>query len=195
MSIADDVQKELMQVRREAIELHSSDQVQEAIAKLAFAVTEQYSGKVPVFVTIMNGGMIFAAELVKRLDFPLEMDYLHASRYLGETTGGDVEWLVTPNASLAGRHVLIVDDILDVGTTLLSIIRACEAQGAASVKTCVLVDKQHDRKAEPGLKADFTALEAADYFLFGMGMDYKGFWRNAPGIYAVKEDAVKEDNQ
>ena len=85
---------------------------------------------------------------------------------------------------LAGRDVLIVDDILDVGTTLLSIIDACKAQGAASVKTCVLVDKQHDRKAQPGLKADFTALEAADYYLFGMGMDYKGYWRNAPGIFA-----------
>ncbi|MFT6341148.1 MAG: hypoxanthine phosphoribosyltransferase [Alcanivorax sp.] len=187
MSIAEELQQELMRVRREAIELHSADQVQEAIAKLAFAVTDAYSGKVPVMLTIMNGGMIFAAELVKRLDIPLEMDYLHASRYLGETTGGDVEWIVTPNASLAGRDVLIVDDILDVGTTLLSIIDACKAQGAASVKTCVLVDKQHDRKAKPGLKADFTALDAADHYLFGMGMDYKGFWRNAPGIYAVKE--------
>ena len=187
MSSANDVQQELMRVRREAIELHSSDQVQEAIAKLAFEVTEAYSGKVPVFVTIMNGGMIFAAELVKRLDFPLEMDYLHASRYLGATSGGAVEWIVTPNASLAGRDVLIVDDILDVGSTLLSIIEACYAQGAASVKTCVLVDKKHDRKARPGLKADFTALEAEDYYLFGMGMDYKGVWRNAPGIDAVKE--------
>ena len=187
MSSADELQQELMRVRRNAIELHSSDQVQEAIAKLAFEVTEACSGKVPVFVTIMNGGMIFAAELVKRLDFPLEMDYLHASRYLGATSGGDVEWIVTPNATLEGRHVVIVDDILDVGSTLLSIIEACKAQGAASVKTCVLVDKKHDRKARPGLKADFTALEAEDYYLFGMGMDYKGFWRNAPGIYAVKE--------
>jgi hypoxanthine phosphoribosyltransferase len=127
MSIAEELQQELMRVRREAIELHSADQVQEAIAKLAFAVTDAYSGKVPVMLTIMNGGMIFAAELVKRLDIPLEMDYLHASRYLGETTGGDVEWIVTPNASLAGRDVLIVDDILDVGTTLLSIIDACKA--------------------------------------------------------------------
>lgn len=189
MSSADDVQQQLMRVRREAIELYSADQVQVAIAKLAFDVTEAYAGKVPIFVTVMNGGMIFAAELIKRLDFPLEMDYLHASRYLGETTGGAVEWMVTPNATFADRHVVIVDDILDVGSTLLSIIDACKAQGAASVKTCVLVDKQHDRKAQPGLKADFTALEAEDYYLFGMGMDYKGFWRNAPGIYAVKNEA------
>ncbi|MDX1804382.1 MAG: hypoxanthine-guanine phosphoribosyltransferase [Alcanivorax sp.] len=187
MSIPEELQKELMQVRRQARELHSADQVQVAIGKLAFAITEAYAGKVPVIVTIMNGGMIFAAELVKRLDFPLEMDYLHASRYLGATTGGDVEWIVTPNASLADRDILIVDDILDVGSTLLSIINACKAQGAASVKTCVLVDKQHDRKARPGLKADFCALEVEDAYVFGMGMDYKGFWRNAPGIYAVQE--------
>ena len=186
MSSANEVQQELMRVRRDAIELHSADQVQEAIAKLAFEVTQAYAGKVPVFVTIMNGGMIFAAELVKRLDFPLEMDYLHASRYLGETTGGAVEWIVTPNASLAGRDVLIVDDILDVGSTLLSIIDACQAQGAASVKTCVLVDKQHDRKALPGLKADYCSLEVADRYVFGFGMDIKGYWRNAPGIFAPK---------
>ena len=106
MSSADELQQELMRVRRNAIELHSSDQVQEAIAKLAFEVTEACSGKVPVFVTIMNGGMIFAAELVKRLDFPLEMDYLHASRYLGATSGGDVEWIVTPNATLEGLSLI-----------------------------------------------------------------------------------------
>ena len=105
----------------------------------------------------------------------------------GRFGGGDVQWIVTPTANLEGRDVVILDDILDVGSTLLSIIDACKAQGAASVKTCVLVDKVHDRKAQPGLKADYTALEAEDLYLFGMGMDYKGYWRNAPGIFAVEE--------
>ena len=114
------------------------------------------------------------------------MDYLHATRYSGETTGGDIEWIVTPTMPLLNRDVIIVDDILDVGTTLVAIIEACKSQGAASVATCVLVDKKHDRKAAPGLKADFTGVEAEDAYLFGCGMDYKSYWRNAPGIYAVE---------
>ena len=187
MPIADEVKQELMQVRRDARQLYSQDQVEAAIGKLAIQLTEDYSERFPLFVTIMNGGMIFAGHLLTRLDFPLEMDYLHASRYLGDTRGGDVEWIVTPGDSLSGRDVIILDDILDVGSTLLAIVDACHAQGATSVKTCVLVDKVHDRKARPGLKADYTALEAEDFYLFGMGMDYKGYWRNAPGIFAVEE--------
>ena len=184
--MATELKQELMRVRREARELYSRDQVEEAVAKVAIKLAEDYSGRFPVFVTIMNGGIVFAGQLLTRLDIPLEVDYLHASRYLGETSGGDVQWIVTPAANLEGRDVVILDDILDVGSTLLSIIEACKAQGAASVKTCVLVDKVHDRKARPGLKADYTALEAEDLYLFGMGMDYKGYWRNAPGIFAVE---------
>ncbi len=124
-----------------------------------------------------------------RLDDPILVD---AFVKLGPTL--EQLWL-SENAAVTGNLPSVFANvslfpklnILDVGSTLLSIIEACKAQGAASVKTCVLVDKQHDRKARPGLKADFTALEADDYYLFGMGMDYKGFWRNAPGIYAVRE--------
>ena len=101
MPIADEVKQELMQVRRDARQLYSQDQVEAAIGKLAIQLTEDYSERFPLFVTIMNGGMIFAGHLLTRLDFPLEMDYLHASRYLGDTRGGDVEWIVTPGASQA----------------------------------------------------------------------------------------------
>ncbi|GAA5116945.1 hypoxanthine-guanine phosphoribosyltransferase [Alloalcanivorax gelatiniphagus] len=188
MTTANELKDELMRVRRDARELHSHDDVQAAIGRVAVQLTADYSERFPVFVTIMNGGMVFAGQLLTRLDFPLEVDYLHASRYLGDTSGGDVQWIVTPTASLAGRDVVILDDILDVGNTLLAIIEACKAQGAATVSTCVLVDKVHDRKAQPGLKADYTALEAEDHYLFGMGMDYKGYWRNAPGIFALDEE-------
>uniref|UniRef100_UPI0030D8E65D phosphoribosyltransferase family protein n=1 Tax=uncultured Marinobacter sp. TaxID=187379 RepID=UPI0030D8E65D len=103
-----------------------------------------------------------------------------------ETTGGLLEWKLRPEADMHGRTVLIVDDTLDEGTTLSAIADYCLAQGAEQVLTAVLVDKLHDRKASPGLKADYTGLEVEDRFLFGFGMDYKGYWRNAPGIYAVK---------
>lgn len=193
MPITDEIKRELRQVRRDARELYSRGQVTDAIAEVAGRLTRDYAERFPVFVTIMNGGLVFAGELLTLLDFPLEVDYLHASRYHGETSGGEVRWIVTPSANLAGRDVVILDDILDVGSTLLAIVEACKAQGAANVRTCVLVDKNHDRKAQSELKADYTALNVEDAYLFGMGMDYKGYWRNAPGIFAVDEIPVSAE--
>lgn len=178
----------LERVRAEARELHSMAEVNAGIRAVAAAIKADYEDRNPLLLTVMNGGVVFAGRLLTELDFPLEIDYLHATRYAGETAGGDIQWIVTPGINLAGRHVIIMDDILDVGSTLLAIVEACQAQGAASVATAVLVDKQHDRKARPGLAADFTALYAEDAYLFGCGMDYKGYWRNAPGIYAVREE-------
>lgn len=91
-----------------------------------------------------------------------------------------------PMIEFRDRPVLIIDDILDEGHTLAAIIDYCREQGAASVQCAVLVDKQHERKARPDLKADYVGLEVEDRYIFGYGMDYQGYWRNAPGIYAVK---------
>lgn len=177
---------ELVGVREKARRLYSMEEVDAAIERLAAQLTRDYADKDPVFLVIMNGGVVFAGHLLPRLDFPLQQDYLHATRYLNDVSGGEVRWLVTPSADLAGRHVVILDDILDHGTTLVAIIEACQAQGAASVETAVLVDKVHERKARPQLKAAYTGLEAEDAYLFGCGMDYKGYWRNAAGIFAVE---------
>lgn len=182
------LQQELLRVRNEARQLYSLTEVDAAIARLADDLSRDYASRDPLIITIMNGGVVLAGRLLPLLDFPLQIDYLHASRYLGKTEGHEVEWIVTPRQSLAGRDVIIVDDILDVGTTLLAIVAACKTQGAASVATAVLVDKRHERKAAPDLKADYTALEVEDAYVFGCGMDYKHYWRNAPGIFAVKEN-------
>lgn len=177
----------LLRVRDSARQLYDMTQIDAAVTRVADAMTARYHDSNPLLLTVMNGGVVFAGRLLTELSFPLEIDYLHATRYTGETSGNDeIQWIVTPGINLAGRDVVILDDILDVGTTLLAIVEACRAQGAASVATAVLVDKVHDRKAQPGLKADFTGVEAEDAYLFGCGMDYKGFWRNAPGIYAVE---------
>lgn len=179
---------ELAQVRENARLLYDMAAIDNAISSVARAITERYHDRNPLLLTVMNGGVVFAGRLLTELPFPLEIDYLHATRYAGETTGNtEIQWLVTPGTRLAGRDVIVLDDILDVGATLLAIVEACRAQGAASVATAVLVDKVHSRKAQPGLKADFTGVETEDAYLFGCGMDYKGFWRNAPGIFAVQE--------
>lgn len=176
----------MREVRNNARCLYTMAEVDQAIARLAQELTDKYRDLNPLLLTVMNGGVVIAGQLAPLLDFPLEMDYLHATRYTGETAGGELQWKVAPSTPMENRHIVILDDILDVGSTLVAIIESCRAQGAASVSSCVLVDKAHDRKAVPGLKADFTGLVTEDAYLFGCGMDYRSYWRNAPGIFAVE---------
>ncbi len=160
--------------------------VSAAFDQMAAAVTEQLHNKLPLVFSVMNGGLFATSELLKRLSFPLEVDYMHATRYRREIKGGELHWRVSPEISMKGRCVLIVDDILDEGATLAAIIEHCRAQGASEVLCAVLVDKKHNRKAFEGFKADFTGVEVEDRYLFGCGMDYQGYCRNLPAIYAPK---------
>ena len=162
-------------------------QVTTALDAMAAAITTLLAERNPICYCVMNGGLIVAGRLLSRLHFPLEVAYLHATRY-GHALEGKtlLDWRVRPTQDLAGRSVLVIDDILDEGHTLEAIVAHCRDEGAAEVLTAVLVDKQHERKARPGLKPDFHGLDIPDRFLFGCGMDYKGYWRNAPGIYALK---------
>lgn len=177
---------EMTQVMAEADCLVTHQQVQAAITAMASDIAKRLEGSNPLVFCVMNGGLIITGQLLTQLHFPVQAEYLHATRYRHETTGGLLEWKLRPEADMSGRSILIVDDILDEGTTLCAIADYCRTHGAAEVLTAVLVDKQHNRKCRPGLKADFTGLDVEDRFLFGFGMDYKGYWRNAPGIYAVK---------
>ncbi len=176
----------IRQVMAEADCLYSNDQVETAISQVAKAINGELAERNPVVFCVMNGGLIFAGKLLPLLDFPLELSYLHATRYRSETTGGELFWKAKPEVSFIDREVLIIDDILDEGHTLAAIIDFCKHAGASAVHTAVLIDKTHDRKARPDLKADYVGLPCEDRFIFGYGMDYKGYWRNAAGIYAVK---------
>ena len=178
--------EEVDKVWNEADCLWSEQQVERAIDTIAQAVEKDLADKNPILITVMNGGLVFAAKLMMRLQFPLEVDYIHVSRYGLGLTGAELQWKVTPEENLENRTILIVDDIHDEGQTLQSIIQACKAQGAESVRSAVLVVKQHERKTDPDFKADYVALEVEDRYIFGYGMDYKGYLRNASGIYAVK---------
>ena len=175
----------IRQVMAEADCLYDEAQVEAAIAQVAEAINGELAERNPVVFCVMNGGLIFTGKLLPKLNFPLEVSYLHATRYRSETTGGELFWKAKPELSFLGRDVLIIDDILDEGHTLAAIIDFCRHAGAAAVHTAVLIDKQHQRKARPNYKADYVGLPCEDRFIFGYGMDYKGYWRNAPGIYAV----------
>jgi hypoxanthine phosphoribosyltransferase len=170
----------------EADLLVKESEVLAAIDRMANEITEQLKESNPVLLCVMNGGLIFTGQLLTRLVFPLEVDYVHATRYGHETAGAHLHWTVRPQLDLKGRVVLLLDDILDEGVTLAAIAEYCRQQGAAEIHMAVLVEKLHLRKVTPGMRADFTGIEVGDRFLFGYGLDYKGYWRNAPGIYAVK---------
>ncbi len=175
----------LQQVRAQARCLYTEEQVEAAINAMAAKIAAQLADMNPLFLCVMNGGLFITARLLLRLDFPLQVDYLHATRYRERLSGTDLQWKVYPSISLRDRQVIVLDDILDEGETLARIKQYCESEQAAAVYTAVLVDKQHARKNPQLPIADFTGLYAEDKYLFGYGMDYKGYWRNAPGIYAL----------
>lgn len=164
--------------------LHDEAEVLAAIERMGTEMTARLRYSDPLVYTVLNGGMILAGHLLPKLKLPLQMSYLHATRYRMETSGGQIEWKVAPREDLRGRSVVIIDDILDEGHTLAAIVEYCKAQGAKEVLVAVLIDKKHERKAV-GVHADFVGLEVEDRFLFGCGMDYQGYWRNTLAIYAV----------
>ena len=165
--------------------VHPKDAVNAAITRLAGYISSALQDSSPLVLTVMNGGLYFAGQLLPQLNFPLETDYLQASRYNGETTGQDVKWGRPPTDNLKGRIVLLLDDILDEGHTLEAIRDKCLSLGAADVKIAVLVEKALD-KVKP-MKADFVGLQVPNRYVFGCGMDVYGWWRNLPEIRALKD--------
>ena len=165
--------------------LYNDTQVQQAIDRMAGDITARLSNANPLVLCVMTGAVVPAGHILTRLHFPLQVDYIHATRYKGETRGGLIEWKVEPSHSLKDRSVLIIDDIFDEGVTLQEIVKYCKDKQASEVLTAVLVNKLHDRKVP--MQPDFIGLETEDKYLFGYGMDYYNYLRNAPGIYAVKE--------
>lgn len=188
MPLDDAFAKELEVVQDEAECLYALGSIEEAVDLCADEITAKLHDKNPVVLCVLNGGVPYTAALLKRLKFPLQLDYIHATRYGNNIQGGGIEFIAYPSTPLAGRTVLLADDIFDEGHTFSAVVQHCLRDGAAEVFTTVLVDKQHDRKAtlpNGQQRADFTALEVADKYVFGWGMDYKGYLRNLDGIYAV----------
>lgn len=164
--------------------IHDQVAIRSATQRIAAEIDAQLGDESALFITVMNGGMIFAGQLAPMLQAPIQLDYLHASRYRGETSGGELNWMARPHVEMRDRTVLLVDDILDEGYTLQAIRRHCVEQGARRVLIAVLCEKKHGRVV-PGLVADFVGLEVPDRYVFGYGMDYHELGRNLPAIHAL----------
>ena len=162
-----------------------AETVQAALDRLAADISGQLAGVCPLVLPVMGGAVVFAGQLLPRLVFPLEFDYLHVTRYRGATQGGAMEWRVLPGKNVAGRVVLVLDDILDEGETLAAIRDKLIEMGASRVLSAVLTDKANGL-AKP-VRADFVGLTVPNRYVFGCGMDAYGYWRNLPAIYALKD--------
>lgn len=167
--------------------LYTAEEVEAVLDRLATAVERDYKTLNPLVLSVMNGALFVTAALLRRLQFPMQCDYLQASRYHGATSGGTIEWLAKPRAVLAERHVLVMDDILDEGVTLKEILNYCRQQGAASVEAVVLTRKRHTR-TEADVNVKYIGLDLPDRYVFGCGMDYKNYFRNLNAIYALPGD-------
>jgi hypoxanthine phosphoribosyltransferase len=168
--------------------LADAETMQAVYAQLAQEITQVLSDSLPVVLVVMNGGLIPAGALLPHLDFPLEVGYVHATRYRGETQGGTLQWLALPQIPLADREVLIIDDVFDEGVTLKSIVASCHDAGARHVRVAVAINKVHDHKVS-GFHPDFVGIELPDRYIFGEGLDYHGFFRNVRGIYALPQES------
>jgi len=186
MSDNQSLRQEAEQVLANADRLYSTADVELALDRMAREISSVLHDRNPLVLCPMLGAVIFTGRLLPRLDFSLELEYIHISRYQGQTHGGAIHWLRRPPATVAGRTLLVLDDILDQGLTMRSILDECRQAGAGDIFTAVLVDKKTGG-ARLLSRANFTGLEVPDRYVFGYGMDYKGYLRNSPGIYAVKE--------
>ncbi|HBG95362.1 MAG TPA: hypoxanthine-guanine phosphoribosyltransferase [Chromatiaceae bacterium] len=157
--------------------------VEAALDRMAAQITAHFADKDPLILCVMTGGIVTTGLLLPRLDFALRLDYIHASRYRGDTSGGELRWNYRPSESIRGEHVIVVDDIFDEGITMTAIVDACKEDGAASLYSAVLTAKDRDRATE--YRPDVVGLTLPDRYVMGYGLDYKGYFRNASGIFAA----------
>jgi hypoxanthine phosphoribosyltransferase len=164
----------------------SAGEVQAAIQRVAGEIEQRLADAYPLVLAVMGGAVVFAGQILPLLRFPLDFDYIHASRYGAQTQASSIDWRVTPPQNLAGRSVLVLDDILDGGETMAEIRTRVLELGASRFHCAVLVEKMLARRKP--IAPDFVGLQIADRFVFGCGMDAKGYWRNLPEIRAMRED-------
>lgn len=178
----------LLNLPKDAEVLVSPTEIRRGLARIADALNDRYAAtrQPPLVLCVMTGAMVFVGQLLPLLMFPLQLDYVHASRYRGQTRGGRLELLVRPRMSVAGRDLLLLDDIFDEGDTLAGIAAQLRAEGAASLQVAVLVEKLHDRKVA-GFAPDLVGVSVPDRYVFGCGMDYGELYRNLPAVYALRE--------
>ncbi|WJF89906.1 hypoxanthine-guanine phosphoribosyltransferase [Paraburkholderia bonniea] len=176
--------EEALQILQQSEEIISAHDVSASIGTMAAAIRAEISDDFPLVLSVMGGAAVFTGMLLPHLDFPLEFDYIHLTRYRNTTQGGnEMQWRVAPAESVKDRVVLVLDDILDEGETMAAIRDRILAMGAKRFLSAVLCEKTLPQ--EKPLHPDFCGFAVPNRYVFGCGMDAKGYWRNLPGIRAL----------
>lgn len=166
--------------------IHSAQVVSQTVQRLAVDITQVLSHQQPLVLCVMGGAVVFTGQLLPLLEFPLDFDYLHLTRYNKALSGGEIHWQVEPKENMKDRVVLVLDDILDEGITLAAIRKKVLECGAKAFYSAVLANKETGQ-SKP-FSADFVGLSVPNRYVFGFGMDIQGTWRNLPAIYAIKNE-------
>ena len=176
---------EAWRILADADSIVGAEEIQRALDRMAAEIMARLDEANPLALSVMTGAVFLAGQLLPRLAFPLEYDYLHATRYRNTKQGHGIDWVIEPRTPVAGRTVLVLDDILDEGITLAAIKARLLDRGARECLTAVLAVK--DIGQPQPIAADFAAVRLPNRYVFGCGMDVAGTWRNLPAIYAVKD--------
>jgi hypoxanthine phosphoribosyltransferase len=177
--------EEAWRILETADEVCSAECVAAEVSRTAAEISAALRERHPLVLGVMRGSVIFAGQLLPQLRFPLHFDYLDVTRYGSTTIGGEINWKVSPGTAVAGRVVLVIDDILDEGQTLAAVREKLLQAGATEFYSAVFAEKDTGR-AKP-IKPDFVGITVPNRYVFGFGMDVYGAWRNLPAIYALKE--------
>jgi hypoxanthine phosphoribosyltransferase len=167
-------------------------EIQKKVGELGNKITRDYSGKELIIVCILRGAVVFLTDLIKHIDLPLSIDFMGISSYGFNTTdSGLVKITKDLDENIEGKHVLIVEDIIDTGLTLSYMIRNLQLREPASIEICALIDREVRRIAN--LKIKYSAFKLEEKYVVGYGLDYKQKYRNLESIYELKTDTVKKD--
>jgi len=161
-----------------------ADDIKKKVGELGKRISEDFRDRNPVFVGILKGGFIFLADLVREIDFDVEIDFVRASSYKEGMEPGEIELLMDVTTPLKGRHVLLVEDMLDTGVTLHFLKSVILSKEPASLKICALIDKKERRQIE--IEADYTGFDIGEGFIVGYGTDCGEAGRNLPGVYVLE---------
>jgi hypoxanthine phosphoribosyltransferase len=171
--------------------LVASGQIDEKVRELGARITEDYRGESLLLVGILRGAVVFLSDLMRHLELPCEIDFIEVSSYgAGTTTSGVVRILKDLREDITGRHVLVIEDIIDTGLTLAYLRRTLLARGPASLEICTLLSKPSRRQVEMDVK--YLGFEVPDEFVVGYGIDYAGYYRNLRDIRALKAEAISD---
>jgi hypoxanthine phosphoribosyltransferase len=179
----------LVRLHDKSFRLYKSEsEILSAIRDIANKINDEYIGKRPLLIPVLNGAFMFASDLMKELKLDCEVSFIRAVSYHGTQSSGDVSIVMGLTQSIEGRHIIIIEDIVDTGSTLAKILPEFKAQNPASVKVATLLLKPFAVKTNINIQVDYVGMEIPNDFIVGYGLDYDGLGRNLRDIYQVMQE-------